>query len=125
MLLAAAMPARAVELSADTRVATAGYFQLSWNADSAVVVEEARNADFAGARVIYEGADNARVMSGKPDGDWYYRARAAAPGSEFGEALEVTVRHHSLERAFGFFALGAFVFLATLALIVTGSRTER
>lgn len=113
-----------MELSADARVATAGYFQLRWDAGSAVVVEEARNADFEGARVIYEGADSARVMSGKRDGEWYYRARLAAPGSDYGDTLAVTVRHHPLGRAFGFFALGAVVFLATLALIVTGSRAE-
>ena len=89
-----------------------------------MVLEEARSADFAGARVIYEGADNARVMSGKADGEWYYRARPAAAGSAYGDTVTVTVQHHPLGRAFGFFALGAVVFLATLALIVTGSRAE-
>jgi hypothetical protein len=79
----APVPAAPVELGADTELATAGYFQLRWRAEGAVIVEEDTQPDFASPRVIYRGSDNARVLSGKPDGDWYYRARTvgAAAGS--------------------------------------------
>lgn len=118
-------PVRAapVELHADTAVATAGYFQLRWRADGAVVVQEDTNRDFSSPRVIYRGADKARVLSGKSNGDWYYRARTAGTESAFGDVVEVTVRHHPTARAFGFFAVGALVFLATLAAIITGARS--
>lgn len=124
LLAAAVAQAQAVEVRPDTDVATAGYFQLLWTSEDPVIVEEARNPEFTDPRVIYRGADNATVLSGKPDGDWYYRARTNEPGSEFGEPVLVTVRHHPLGRALSFFALGAIVFLATLSLIVSGARAE-
>ncbi|HLT92791.1 MAG TPA: hypothetical protein VKZ85_17785 [Woeseiaceae bacterium] len=111
-----------VELHADTAVATAGYFQLRWQAPGEVVVQEDTTPEFASPRILYRGSDNARVVSGKPDGRWYYRARAADSGGAFGEIVEVTVRHHPLERALAFFGIGAVVFLGTLIAIVRGAR---
>ncbi|HEX2140109.1 MAG TPA: hypothetical protein VHG33_10395 [Woeseiaceae bacterium] len=124
LLWHAAAGAEPVEIRSGTQVASAGYFQLSWNADGEVVVQEARAADFVSPRVVYRGSDNARVMSGKPDGDWFYRARTAGSGSDFGNVVKVTVQHHSLGRAFAFFSLGAVVFLATLGVIIRGARSE-
>lgn len=123
LLSASTVLAEPVEVRSDTAVASAGYYQLSWQADEPVVVQESATKDFASARVVYSGADNARVMSGKSDGNWFYRARTAGSESAFGDVLEVTVSHHPVERAFAFFALGALVFLATLAVIVTGARS--
>jgi hypothetical protein len=111
-----------VELRVDSAVAKAGYFRLSWQAAGDVIVQEDTSPVFATPRVVYRGPDNARVLSGKPDGEWYYRARTAGRGGAFGDVLEVTVRHHPLERALAFFALGALVFLTTLAAIVRGAR---
>ncbi len=112
-----------MQLEADTDVATAGNFQLRWSAEGPVEIEESADPEFASARVIYVGSDQARVQSGMPDGTWFYRARAAGAGqSSWSEPVHVTVRHHSLERAFGFFALGAAVFAMTLALIMRGAR---
>jgi hypothetical protein len=119
----APVPAAPVELGADTELATAGYFQLRWRAEGAVIVEEDTQPDFASPRVIYRGSDNARVLSGKPDGDWYYRARTVGADNAFGNVVQVTVRHHPVERAFAFFGLGALVFLSTLGLIIKGARS--
>lgn len=116
--------AEPVEIRADTQVATAGYYQLTWNADGAVIVQEAGSPEFLSPRVVYRGADNARVMSGKSDGDWYYRARSAGSESDFGNAVKVTVQHHPVGRAFAFFSLGAVVFLVTLGVIIKGARSE-
>ncbi len=113
--------AQSLQLEADTDVATAGYYQLRWSSTSPVVLEEAQTAEFASPRVIYRGSDGARVMSGKPDGELYYRVRNS-DGDARSNVVKVTVRHHSLERAFAFFALGATVFIATLLLIVSGAR---
>mgnify|MGYP000382115906 CR=1 FL=1 len=72
----------------------------------------------------------ARLMSGKPDGDYYYRLESAS-GTDaaqqvvLSDVLKVTVEHHPLERAFAFFAVGAAVFAATLGLILFGGRDER
>ena len=116
--------AEPVELRSDSRVATAGFFQLTWQAEGEVVVQEATTAEFLSPRVVYRGSDSARVMSGKPDGDWYYRARTAGSASDYGQVLKVTVQHHSVARAFGFFALGAVVFLVTLGVIINGARSK-
>lgn len=129
---AAAAPANAeLTLETDTPHATAGYYQLRWDAsDVETRLVEATDPSFSDARVIYAGPDTARLMSGKPDGDYYYRLESvAAEGASGGDAvsamLTVTVEHHSIARAFSFFAVGAAVFAATLGLIVFGGRNER
>jgi hypothetical protein len=111
-------------LEADSDVATAGFFQLTWTSDGPVQLQESRQPDFSAARVIYAGADAARVISGKPDGDWYYRVRPAGTQvtAPWSEPIRITVAHHSLGRALTFFAVGAIVFAATLGLIIHGSR---
>ena len=113
--------AQSLQLESDTDVATAGYYQLRWTSTSPVILEEAQTKEFTSPRVIYRGSDAARVMSGKPDGDLYYRVRNN-DGDPPSNVVKVTVRHHSLERALAFFALGATVFIATLLLIVSGAR---
>lgn len=110
-------------LASDSDVATAGFFQLTWDSDGPIELQESMDPEFTRASVIYTGADTARIISGKPDGDWYYRARPASGDSGvWSRPVKVTVRHHSLARALTFFAVGATVFAATLVLIVNGSR---
>lgn len=109
-------------LEADVYESTDGSFQLRWEADEAVRLVESRTEDFAASRTLYAGADTARVISGKVDGQWYYRLEADSGSRVVGEPIVVTVRHHPLGRAFAFFTLGAVVFVATLGLIVFGSR---
>lgn len=120
-----------ISLESDTQVATAGFYQLRWQAgDVASRLVEATDPAFADARVIYSGPDTARMLSGKRDGDYYYRLEAAGEvrgpkESVLSNVLKVSVEHHSLRRAFAFFAIGAAVFAATLGLIVFGGRDER
>ena len=122
MILASQVAAQEVQLEADTAVANAGYFQLRWKASSAVELEESTTPDFSAPRLLYSGSDRARVVSGKPDGDWYYRARPVSSGSSSSNIVKVEVRHHPLERAVAYFVVGAVVFLATALLIATGAR---
>lgn len=118
-----------ISLESDTPVAAAGYFQLRWESgEVASRLVEATDPEFADARVIYSGPDTARLMSGKPDGDYYYRLEAAgdvSPATVLSQTLKVTVEHHPLPRAVTFFAVGAAVFAATLGLIIVGGRNER
>jgi hypothetical protein len=117
-----AAAAEPVQLQADADVATAGYFQLRWDADSSIDLEESSTPDFDAPRLVYSGPDKARVMSGKSDGNWYYRARQTGSGSQWSKVVKVTVLHHPVERALGYFAVGAVVFLATLLIITKGAR---
>jgi hypothetical protein len=113
---------QAAMLAASPEESNEGYYQLSWQSDGPVRLVESPDPDFATARTLYVGADTASFVSGRPDGRWYYRLEAANEPRVISETVAVTVRHHSLGRALGFFALGAVVFLATLGLIVFGSR---
>jgi hypothetical protein len=114
----------APRLSVDSAVATAGFFQLSWEIDAEQVeLQEAADQDFRNPTTPYIGPDRAAVISGKPDGQWYYRVRAAN-GSETGPwsaPIEVNVSHHSLARALLFLALGITVFVAIVITVVRGT----
>ena len=118
----------------DTKLATAGYYQLSWRPGSAGAshkslrfeLQHSISDDFHNSKTIYRGPDRARVISGQPDGEYYYRIRAmSGQGSTpWSDAVVVEVRHHSLQRALWFFATGALVFFITLFFIVSRSRNR-
>ena len=122
-------PLQVPSLSSDTEIATAGFYRLSWQTDGITQVElqEADNPDFADASIDYQGPDDASVVSGKPNGTWYYRARVIGDqqAGPWSTAVKVTVAHHPLYRAFMFFGLGVVVFVATLLLVVRGAERER
>lgn len=118
----------AVELTSDTHLATAGYYQLKWhNGDDDVrfEIQEADNPAFNNASQLYLGRDRATVVTGRSDGDYYYRARiidASGDSGAWSDPVRVEVTHHPLSRAFGFFIVGAIVFLAILIAILAGNR---
>lgn len=115
-----------------------GYYSLNWAAApgsdvTSFYLEEAASPDFAGAdrderRQVYDGEDSGTTISGKADGTYYYRVHGRKDdGSRtpWSKTLGVTVRHHSLPRAFAFLITGALVFLATAVMILGGYRRER
>jgi hypothetical protein len=110
-----------VSLRSDTEVATAGYFQLSWNADEPIRLVESKSSDFTDSSTIYTGSDSGRTVSGRRNGELFYRLESAGSAAVLSQPLRVVVAHHPLSRALSFFGVGAFVFIATLALIVIGS----
>lgn len=130
-------PLASPTLSADTEVATAGFFRLSWSLpepaatdagiETRFELQQAPSAAFAHPHVVYTGPDRASTFSGFENGDYYFRVRNAGgdADSPWSAVTEVRVRHHPLERALLFFALGALVFLATLVLILRGPSEER
>lgn len=129
-LAANAKPLHSVELSSDTQTATAGYFQLRWQGDESHAhyrLLESDNPRFSPSKVLYQGPDLATVISGKHNGSYYYRV-AELKGSKpvaVSNTVMVEVAHHSLAKAFLFFAIGAIVFLATLSLILQGNRHSK
>jgi len=115
----------APQLSSDTNVASAGFYRLMWETHAEdVELQEAANPDFRDVTIPYRGPDRATVISGKPDGTWYYRVRAAdgADPGPWSRAVAVTVAHHSLSRALMFLSLGVVVFVATATMIIRGTR---
>ena len=124
LLTAGAGPSLAASLSASPSVSADGVYQLTWPQQGAVVLEEARRDDFSDARPVYAGRDAGATLSGKPDGTYYYRLRGASEATSEAARVRVDVQHHPLSRALGFFAVGAAVFVSTVALIVRGGRAE-
>lgn len=121
--------------NANSEVATAGFYSLEWTLDPGVdlssytfEVQESDTPSFDEPGLIYAGQDLATAMSGKPDGMYYYRIRTVSTEtgetSDWSPIYEVEVAHHSLQRAFFFLGLGAFVFLCTLVVILRGHLQE-
>lgn len=127
MLVSLSAYAKTPLLNTDMETSSAGFFVISWQSEaSQVELQEASQAQFASSNSIYTGSDKSVVISGKPDGVWYYRARNITNGNTgtWSQPIQVTVEHHTLSRASGFFALGFAVFVATLWLVVHGVRHE-
>jgi hypothetical protein len=114
----------ALELSASLERSTTGTFSLSWEDAEGVRYELIEEGGQRDPRIVYRGTDTARVMTGMPNGSYSYRVRALLSGgsSPWSQPVGVTVAHHPLTRALGFFAVGLLVFLATLVLILRGER---
>lgn len=117
-------------LESDSEIATAGFFRLNWSGapmEASYELQEATRADFADSRLFYRGPDLATVLSGKPDGSYYYRVRFIdrEEASAWSEPVHVLVKSHPLARALTFLALGAIVFVATVLLIVRGEAHAR
>lgn len=114
-------------LVSDTALSTAGYFRLSWPGQEKdqrpYELQQATQSDFSDARTRYRGLDEATVISGLGDDIYYYRVRYEN-SSAWSDTVEVEVKHHSLSRAFGFFILGAIMFVATVIVLLKGARGE-
>lgn len=124
--------ADAPELRTDSGKASAGYYRLTWDWQDAGNVQfqlqESRSEEFSSAETIYEGPDRATLLSGRRDGDYYYRARLQprqGDTSPWSEVVHVRVEHHSLGRALLYFGIGAGVFVATAGLIIAGTLKSR
>ena len=115
------------QLKSNKDTSSDGFFKLSWQEEiGPVEIQEATSIDFIDAELIQPGSDSATVISGKPDGNWHYRARRVLENrtTAWSDPITVTVQHHSLERALFFFFAGLMMFLATCWLVIRGERLE-
>lgn len=112
--------AATTQIQSDSDIATAGYYQLSWSnadPDTQMVVEESNNSNFDNSHQIYVGSESSTVISGKQNGDYFYRVKNLN-SMQWSEVIKVTVVHHSLPKAFLFFFVGLFIFTSTVVVIV-------
>ena len=125
------------ELATDTQLATAGYYQLSWHLgmDGAslkkpiFLLQQSSDQQFENAKTIYRGSDLSTVISGMPNGKYFYRLRLDNNANEthlaaWGDTVIVEVKHHSLTKAILFFSAGALVFLIALIFILRQAATS-
>jgi hypothetical protein len=113
-------------LSSDTSFSTEGYFVLSWdlsNPELETILQQSATADFTDpfSRTLQDSG--AITLTGLPDGDYHFRL--LQDGSAVGPAVVVTVSHHSLQRALGFFFVGCILFAILLAAIFVGDKRSR
>ena len=123
------------KLTVSTSGSTDGSFNISWILPENKRIElQQSKQESPGFTTIYTGSDSATVITGMSDGNYLYRARLLNPDNQFPDdkqsspwtdPLPVSVAHHSLDKAFGFFSVGAIVFIGTLLLIVFGYRTKK
>lgn len=106
---------------------------LSWSwpeaaAGAAATFEVQQSTDpaFAPARVIYEGPDQATVVTGLPEGAYYYRVRVVAgsvPSTDWSAVATVNVVYPGRRTVGWLMALGSVVFLATVTAVGAGHRS--
>lgn len=122
-------------LTTDAKLATAGYYQLSWqpeitaasNKNPHFELQQSPDETFQLVKIVYRGPDQASVISGQTDGDYYYRVRKIYSDATYGKwstPVHVKVQHHSMQKALLFFTSGAIVFLMILSFIVFSTRNR-
>ncbi len=93
---------------------SAGYITLSWGKEDGGTYELNEIKDNQSIS-LYRGMDNAVTLSGLPDGVYHYKLDI--DNGEASYNLSVTVKHHSLFRAFMFLTLGAIMFITLIILL--------
>lgn len=114
-----------IVLSRDSAVSTEGYFVLSWNApaefsDLTLLQEAGPNATATDIRATRLPASGAITLTGLVDGDYTYRL--LANDQPVSNIVSISVQHHSLSRALGFFSLGLLLFSILIGTIIIGTK---
>lgn len=123
--------AQSPSLDVNTTTSTDGYYVLSWDISGEsssqaqeFTLEESPSQDFSSASLIYSGPDKSRVISGKPDGSYFYRVSLSDDSAASSDVIAVEVAHHSIQRALFFFVLGFVVFGSILFTVLRGAPEE-
>jgi hypothetical protein len=106
-----------------------GKATISWPMPEGVKIgiESSRDMLFTNPVNLYQGSDEATVLTGLSDGAYYFRGRYLYQNGAFSpwsEPVGLSVEHHSLAKALAFFSIGAVVFVATLLLIILGAKRQ-
>lgn len=104
-----------------------GIVKLEWsnNLDSSSPIYELQEADdiaFTNPKIIYSGIDEGTFISGLTDGVYHYRLRSE--DGSWSNTVTIEVNHHSLQLALILMAIGAIVFLITIAVIMQGRKNQ-
>ena len=114
-----------IQLTSDTALASEGYFVLSWTSPPALQnlslrQESVNNPADTTIRAERLPGTGSITLTGFADGEYAFQLLAnAQPQSN---RVAVTVQHHAMSRALGFFGLGLALFSILVASIVIGSR---
>ena len=70
---------------------------------------------------IYQGLDTATTLSGLNNG--IYEVRLQTGPESWSPPLEIAIKHHSLTKAYSFFALGLVLFIFLLGLLLCAPKS--
>ncbi|MCP5380935.1 MAG: hypothetical protein H6912_01070 [Kordiimonadaceae bacterium] len=101
---------------------TAGYVTLAWPSASGKTFE-LKQKENGHWKIIYQGQDRATTLSGLADGTYHY-ALMMDGQSNAEDEINITVRHHTLKRAWTFFGVGAAMFLILITILTIGGRNS-
>lgn len=106
-------------LSSDT-----GFAALSWTnaTGKPVLLQRASTPEFNDAVSVYKGLNGSYFISGLRDGVYFFRLRSEQ--GVWSEAVRLDVSHHSAQKAWLLFGLGAIVFLGVVGVILRGAADE-
>lgn len=131
LLLSHQSSAQVPSLDVNTSTSTDGYYVLSWDGvagssqqTTEFSLEESSDESFSESQVVYSGPDKSRVMSGRPNGVYFYRVSLTATPQLSSDTISVEVAHHSIQRALFFFVLGFIVFGSILFTVLRGAAKE-
>ncbi|MFN3163244.1 MAG: hypothetical protein ACE37N_07140 [Pseudohongiellaceae bacterium] len=110
-------------LSASTELSNEGYFVLNWQTPSpeaTLILEQDTSGDFTDPVVREIAGEGAATITGLTNGNYFFRL--VEDGATLSNTVEVTVAHHSLGRATGFFLLGLCLFSILVITILRGNK---
>jgi len=96
---------------------------LNWQTpspESSLTLEQATSSDFADPIVREIAGEGAATITGLTDGNYFFRL--VEDDSVLSNTVQVSVIHHSLNRALGFFLLGLSLFSILIATILYGNK---
>lgn len=110
-------------LTASTDLSNEGYFVLSWDTgdeSASLILEQSSSSDFSDVIRRDISGVGALTITGLDDGDYFFRL--SDDGVLQTMPLTISVAHHSLARAGGFFLLGLMLFSTLVFTILNGNR---
>jgi len=115
----------------------AGFVTVKWQCTPATKegsqqsrLQVAGRADFADARERYRGPHRASVLSGLPEGPYWFRVCCERPGTsgtcgEWSKPVSTKIAYHSRGLAGLLFGLGGLVFGLTAGFLMGARNAER
>jgi len=88
-------------------------------------LQQSDTAGFSDPKTLYEGPDRGTVVTGLPEGEYFYRVRAverARSNSPWSGTLTVKVQYPDRKTVAALMILGMGVFIGTVTAIVVGHR---
>ena len=113
------------ELSAEADLVHAGYYKLTWPSSfgNSFILEESNDKFFSNPTVLRIHNEESITLTGRQDGSYYYRIKDS--NDKLSNVVHVTVEHHSLQKAFAFFALGLSLFVILIFVLRMGHLSIR